>query len=151
MSSAKAVAAYLVRKANAMGDGNGELIGNNDLTNLKLQKMLFFAQSEYLKKYKQPLFDEPIEAWQYGPVVSEVYEMLKHCQSYVITELDMDTSFADELTQQEVEFLDNFFDRYMKYSAWELVSRTHKTGSAWDKVYQKGKGDRQEIPLTSIV
>lgn len=150
MSSAKAVAAYLVKKANAMGNGNSELGGNNDLTNPKLQKMLFFAQSEYIKEYGEKLFPEPIEAWQFGPVVSDVYDMLKHCQSYVITEFDMDTSLADGLSQQEANFLDKFFDKYMKYSAWELVNRTHKKGSAWDKVYRSGKGNKQVISTKYI-
>ena len=43
----------------------------DDLTNMKLNKLLYFAQGYYLKKYGRPLFDNAIEAWEHGPVVPE--------------------------------------------------------------------------------
>lgn len=147
MNNAKAVAAYLIRKANAMGDGNAELSGNNDLTNLKLQKLLYFAQLEHLKKIGEPLFGDKIEAWQYGPVVKNVYDWLKGCGAYVITELDVDLSEADELDDKTRIFLDEFWTRYQGRSAWSLVEDTHKTGSPWDKVYRRGQGNHEEIPI----
>lgn len=148
MASAKAVAAYMIQKANRMGNGNPELSGNNDLTNLKLQKMLYFAQVEYMKTHNgRVLFPDDIEAWQYGPVVKSVYEMLKHCQSYVISEFDVDLTLAEGLDDDEVTFLDGFCDKYLKYSAWELVEKTHKTGSSWDQVYKGGRGNHEVIPV----
>ena len=68
---AKVVASYFIKKANRQSGGNADFEGNNDLTNLKLQKILYFAQAEHLKKYNQKLFNQDIEAWQYGPVVRE--------------------------------------------------------------------------------
>ena len=50
MSNAKQVAAYLLKKANSLGDEDKSLSGNNDVTNLKLQKLLYFAQVEYIKQ-----------------------------------------------------------------------------------------------------
>ena len=49
----------------------------DDLTNMKLNKLLYFAQGYYLKKYGRPLFDNAIEAWEHGPVVPEVYSAYK--------------------------------------------------------------------------
>ena len=46
----------------------GELISN-----LKLQKLLYYAQGFHLAIFGGPLFPESIEAWQHGPVVPEVY------------------------------------------------------------------------------
>lgn len=145
MLTAKQVAAYLIKKANTMGDGNSEFSGNNDLTNLKLQKLLYFAQVEHLKKYGKPLFSDPIEAWKYGPVVKSVYDWLKHCGAYVITELDADLSDADTLPRDKTSFLDEFWDQYKEYSAWALVERTHKKGTPWDSTYRDGDGEREVI------
>ncbi|MBI5345580.1 MAG: DUF4065 domain-containing protein [Chlamydiae bacterium] len=47
------------------------------LTNKKLQKLLYYAQAWSLVLRKKPIFDEPIEAWPHGPVVSKVYHHYK--------------------------------------------------------------------------
>ena len=36
------------------------------MTNLKLQKLLYYMQGFHLAVFDTPLFDEDIEAWQYG-------------------------------------------------------------------------------------
>ena len=56
----------------AADNGGGDL-----LTNLKLQKMLYYEQGFHLAYFNEPLFEEPIEAWQYGPVVPVVYNYYK--------------------------------------------------------------------------
>src|SRR5437667_252720 len=40
-----------------------------DLSPMKLQKLLFFAQSWYLARNDEPLIDDFFCRWQYGPVV----------------------------------------------------------------------------------
>ena len=54
--------------ASAKNTAGGEL-----MSNLKLQKMLYYEQGFHLAKFNTPLFDEEIEAWMYGPVVPAVY------------------------------------------------------------------------------
>ena len=44
------------------------------VTNLKLQKLLYYAQGWYLAFFDEPLFDERIEAWLHGPVVPPIYQ-----------------------------------------------------------------------------
>ncbi|MFD2419431.1 Panacea domain-containing protein [Amycolatopsis pigmentata] len=43
------------------------------LSNLKLQKLLYYAQGHYLALTGRPLFDDEIQAWSHGPVVPAVY------------------------------------------------------------------------------
>ena len=43
------------------------------ITNLKLQKLLYFAQSYYLANYNKQFFNEEMQAWAHGPVVRECY------------------------------------------------------------------------------
>ncbi|GHU75690.1 hypothetical protein AGMMS49992_20150 [Clostridia bacterium] len=42
------------------------------MTNLRLQSLLFYAQGWSLVLRGEPLFDDPIEAWDHGPVVPSV-------------------------------------------------------------------------------
>lgn len=150
MIGAKKVASYFISKANALGDGNKELSGNNDLTNLKLQKLLYFTQVEYLKKHGEKLFDEEIQAWQYGPVVKEVYDWLKGCGAYVITEFDIALEDLSDIPDDIKAFLDEMWNKYQKYSAWGLVEKTHEKNSAWDKVYAGGNGDKKVIDVNLL-
>ena len=39
-----------------------------DITNLVLNKLVYFAQVESLRETGKPLFEDKIEAWSYGPV-----------------------------------------------------------------------------------
>ncbi len=56
-----------------------KIIANTDIhqgetiSNLKLQKMLYYMQGFFIAVFDKKLFEEPIEAWQYGPVVRAVY------------------------------------------------------------------------------
>lgn len=149
MVTARQVASYFIQKASTLGDGNNELSGNNDLTNLKLQKMLYFAQVEYLKEYGKPLFSENIQAWRYGPVVKEVYDWIisAGCGPYVITNFDVVLEDLSNIPDHICTFLDKIWEKYQEYSAWKLVKKTHENGSVWNKVYANGDGDRQIISI----
>lgn len=67
--SAIIIAKYILRKCT---------LQNKPLTNVKLQKMLFMIQKEYLK-YGNLCFYENIEAWQFGPCVPKVYFYYGYC------------------------------------------------------------------------
>ena len=63
MYSAMDIARYIVDKCT--NDGC-------PISNLQLQKILYFIQRDYLKKDSQA-YSEEIQAWQFGPVVPDVY------------------------------------------------------------------------------
>ena len=48
-----------------------------ELSNLKLQKLLYYAQGHHLAERHAPVFTEPIQAWSHGPVVPPVYHEYK--------------------------------------------------------------------------
>lgn len=147
---AKVVASYFIKKANRLGDENADFEGNNDLTNLKLQKILYFAQAEHLKEFGKVLFKDEIEAWQYGPVVKNVYEWLRGCGAFVITEMDVELCDTDDMPEDVKKFLDKIWAKYNKISAWGLVQKTHKPNSAWSKTYRDGLGNKNVIDPTLI-
>src|SRR5438309_2092560 len=65
--SAQTIANYLIWRANSDED-----LGEN-ITNLKLQKLLYYVQGFHLAMNGAPLFNEDIRAWDHGPVVPQVY------------------------------------------------------------------------------
>lgn len=122
MLTALDVAGYLIRLA-AEND-------ENDLTNLKLQKVLYFAQGEYLCSTGIGLFEDDIEAWSYGPVVRSVYNAFKSCGAFPISFFDVKVSI-NELPSEIKDFLRGIWEKYGKYSAFYLVSMTHMPGTPW--------------------
>lgn len=46
-------------------------------TNMKINKLVYFAQVECLRIHRHRLFDEPIQAWECGPVEPSVYAAFK--------------------------------------------------------------------------
>ncbi len=94
------------------------------ITNLKLQKLLYYAQGFYLALYDKPLFGEQIEAWQYGPVVPAVYHIYKQYKSNPLPQPDdFDIDKYDTDTQ---ELLDEVYEVYGQYTAPMLMRFTHQ-------------------------
>ena len=44
-----------------------------DVSLMKLQRLLYFANQRYLKDTGSPLFAESFQSWKYGPVLSSIY------------------------------------------------------------------------------
>ena len=109
------IAQLLLSKA---AEGNQEL-----MSNLKLQKMLYYEQGFHLAAFDTPLFDENIEAWMFGPVVPEVYE--KYAK-YDAKGIEPPTQIDIKLNEEETTLFNNVFDVYNQYSAVKLVEMTHK-------------------------
>jgi uncharacterized phage-associated protein len=115
MLSCHDVAKYFLSQAD---EDAGDLISN-----LKLQKLLYYAQGFHLALYNEPLFSEPVEAWIHGPVVPEAYHEYKNFGSNAIPiPDDIDFSIYDEKT---VDLLDEVYSVYGQFSAWKLRNMTH--------------------------
>ena len=109
---------------------------NGDLmTDLKLQKMLYFAQCWFLARHGKPLFNNRIEAWNHGPVVPDVYEAYK---TYGCNPLHAAPVNYDQFTTDEFSTILDVFAFYGKYSASGLRELSHKSGSPWAAVYVPG-------------
>lgn len=94
------------------------------MSNLKLQKLVYYAQGLYLAMYDKPLFNENVEAWQHGPVVPELYHFYKEHGSGAIPipkNIDFD-KYHDEIK----EFLNEVYAVYGQFSAFKLSNMTHE-------------------------
>ena len=110
------VAAYFLNKANS--DDAGDLISN-----LKLQKLVYYAQGFALAIFERTLFDDMIEAWQHGPVVPGLYHHFKTFGSGAIE--TPDEFNPESLSADEQGLLDEVYDVYGQFSAWKLRNMTH--------------------------
>ncbi len=113
MKSAKTIAkAFLCLSNPDVGDV---------VTNLKLQKLLYYAQGFNLAIYGKPLFKEEVLAWEHGPVVREVYNEYRDNASTPIKVMTCPST----LTKQERELIENIWNVYGQFSAWKLRDMTH--------------------------
>ena len=110
------------------------------LTNLKIQKLLYYAQGTHLALTNTPLFDEPIEAWQHGPVVRTVYDTYRH---YGSTPIPRDVPLCT-FTKEELETLEDVYSTYGVFTALALRNLTH-TEPPWCNTPRNGV-----IPLQAM-
>lgn len=100
---------------------SGELI-----TNMKLQKLLYYAQGLHLAIYDKPLFDASIVKWIHGPVVPDIYHKYKFNGSSGISLSEDDPLNMNAFSSEELEVMDEAYDVFGQFSAWRLREMTHE-------------------------
>ncbi len=132
------------------------------ISNLALQKLLYFAHGIFLLRTRRPLVSGYFEAWQYGPVHPSVYRAFKGAGSDAIeirvVAKDPLTGKPRDLplpTDEDVkELLAEVVWRYGKLSPARLVDLSHAKGSPWDVIVDKSRTDvafGMRIPDTVIL
>jgi len=125
----------------------GKAETEDPMTNMRINKLMYFAQGWYLQKYGKPLFQADIKAWKYGPVVPLIYKKYQSFGRNIIT--DCSPSFTmSNLSSDEIDILFDVYDRYRKYSTSKLVEISQEENTPWSKTYKEG-GDCT-IPLEMI-
>lgn len=125
------------------------IIGTSkEVTNLKLQKMLYYLQMFTIGKYGKPLFYENIEAWTYGPVVPDAYYKFKKHEDNVIRHIIPN---EEEIEDDELRFFLIKNIRILdEYSAMDLIRLSRKVGTPWSIVWGRGEGRLGLIPINLI-
>jgi uncharacterized phage-associated protein len=93
----------------------------DSITNLKLQKLIYYAQAWSLVMLKRPLFSEPIEAWAHGPAVDVVFQEYKAFSFNAIPLPDSIPAF----TPEEIRLLQDIYEVYGEKTAKALENLTH--------------------------
>lgn len=108
------------------------------LTNMQLQKLVFFAHGAHLAAYGHPLIDAEVRAWDFGPVIPPLYERLREYGSgYVDPDLARGWG-GIERASREHQAVRSVWEAYRDHSAWSLSSISHQEGSPWDQVWNYG-------------
>jgi uncharacterized phage-associated protein len=108
---------------------------DGDLSNLKLQKLLYYAQGHHLGRTGEPLFADRIEAWSHGPVVPAVYQSFKGYGSGDLSLADDDPFSWEDVSEETTQFLIDVWDRYGVFGAWQLRNMTHEE-APWKEAFQ---------------
>lgn len=116
---------------------------NRPVTNLSLQKIVYFCHVWTLVKQGHPLIKHQFEAWQYGPVLQYLYREFKEFDRKAIssraTEIDPDTGkrrvVRYNFPQSVKDLLETTVDFYSRLRAGDLVELTHAEGSPWHEVW----------------
>lgn len=135
MYSALHIAKYIINKCT---------IEDHSISNLQLQKILYYIQRELLQSGLDGFSDE-IQAWQFGPVVPEVY--YQYCGFGAIP---IRMKYDVEIPQEYMNIIDPIIECKRELDPWDMVADTHQEGKAWSLVYQGGAGSYTTIPKELI-
>lgn len=129
-----------------------------EISNLKLNKILFYVHAYHLVRQSQPLIKNHFEAWEHGPVVRVVYHEFKKFGSKPITSLarhvDYESGREEIISFSEIDastrdFVLSIGRHYMRFTASQLRDMTHQNDSPWSRVYSadsESRGLRDRIP-----
>jgi len=154
MTTAIDVARWIIDRSQASGA--------HDMTNMKLNKLVYFAQAHHLATTGRPLYADAIEAWQHGPVVQDVYQSFKSFGPRPIT----DSAIKPELDSVATELLEAVWSKYGSKTAGnlrmmshdDLPYKLHYTGE-WNSVipveeirdyYHRAISEREVIVLSEV-
>ncbi|MCB4767016.1 DUF4065 domain-containing protein [Ancylobacter sp. Lp-2] len=113
------------------------------ITNIDINKIIYFIHGWYLAKNNKPLVSAKIEAWDYGPVFREIYHEFKqhgsdpitsraHRRSPITARLEECTPNIDA---SDEAFISPLIEHYTRISTYRLVELSHASGGPWDQVY----------------
>lgn len=127
MASVFDAADFFIQLANQSED--------DQITNLKLNKLLYYAQGVCLARTGAPLFPNPVEAWTFGPVVPDIYHKYKVCGKRPI---EAYAPFQRErFTEEELAVLLDVMRELGQYTGSTLVAFTHRPDTPWSKAIAK--------------
>jgi uncharacterized phage-associated protein len=121
---------------------------DEELSNLKLQKLLYYAQGHYLAERGAPLFADEIQAWAHGPVVPQIYHSYKRPSGSTIVLPESDPFTWDEVDPATASLLVKVWNTYGGLSAGRLRNMTHEE-SPWQKHWRPDEHD-SAIPVQEI-
>lgn len=118
------------------------------ITNLSLQKLVYFIHGWFYSIYDQPLVKNKFEAWQYGPVQRVLYDQFKALREKPIR--DLRATHIDPETGQNVyrepridaghaEIIEQVLDKYSKFTAGQLVEQSHVEDGPWEYVWHQAE------------
>jgi len=123
------VANYILELAEQKGDS---------LTPMQLLKLTYIAHGWFYGIHGRPLISDPVEAWQYGPVIPMLYEAIKSYRGAAITNKIRRHNAQQVLDADEQDIVSQVYDAYGKFTGPQLSNMTHAGGTPWALTYVPG-------------
>ena len=95
---------------------------NCKITNLKLQKILYYIQGYFFKHFGEEAFADEIYGWQYGPVVPAAYYQYNHCGACPLKSAETQKL---QLEPKAEELIHKIVKKCMPMTSSMLVNKTH--------------------------
>lgn len=109
------------------------------LTPMQILKLVYIAHGWSYGFFDEPLIDDTIEAWKYGPVIPALYQAIKKYGNKEITsaiDFPLLQRFTQETLNNEQQKVVNFvYKKYGKLSGIELSMLTHQDNTPWSVVF----------------
>lgn len=112
-----------------------------DMTNMKLNKLVYFAQVLCIRALGKTIHHNHTHAWDYGPVAPLLYKRIKKFRSRSISlnDPEMAEAFNDagSVDSDPVfrQVIDSVWSKLKGLSAVDLSRMTHRPNSPWSVVY----------------
>lgn len=112
------------------------------ITNLKLQKLLYFLEAIYLIQNveEKKLFDDEFYAWNFGPVSNIIYRQFKQFGNREISLTESQQEIAHNMNNENKQYIEKLFTLLGDMTAHQLVSLSHLPNSPWTKLKEKYNG-----------
>lgn len=109
---------------------------DESLTPMQILKLVYIAHGWMLGLYHRPLIRDTVQAWQYGPVIPNLYNAMRQYRSSPVEEVRFPE--GEELDKKESDVVSQVFEIYGKLSGPALSRLTHAKDTPWDLVYEQG-------------
>ncbi|MGL5268445.1 MAG: Panacea domain-containing protein [Spiroplasma sp.] len=115
------------------------------ISNLRLQKLLFFLYGYYWKENKKEIVPINFEAWQYGPVVGELYQfIINNLGNNRYNQVELEWFKNNESPKYNKKSFEKILNHLSQFSTIRLVNASHET-EPWAKAKNNGMIDNQLI------
>lgn len=122
---------------------NYSIENQKPVTNLKLQKVLYYIQAAFLVEKNGICFKEEIQHWRHGPVIPKVYSEYKAYTDQSIKDLQTESldifintngNFAveeinydkEKFLEEDINLINKVISSYFNMEPWDMVEKTHK-------------------------
>ena len=110
-------------------------LGGWKISNLELQKLLYIINLLHVGLKGDRLIVEDFEAWDYGPVVRSIYDKCKMFGGGNIWKATFDNVCEGELTDEDKDFIEHYFEQLKDKTPAELIGITHRSKGGWARSY----------------
>jgi len=135
-----------------------EACNDRTLTPMKLQKLIYFAHAWHLHYFNgEPLINDKICAWKYGPVIESVYHEFKRFGKQPISgpalilqpKPNAKGNFGFEFVKPEIrpddtvenEYIRQLWEFYKGYDALSLSNMSHDPSGPWARAFDPTKNN----------
>lgn len=105
---------------------------------MKLLKLVYIAHGYHLGFKKAPLINNPVQAWKYGPVIPELYQITKKFGKFPVDPDLVDMFYSKELSATDKHFVKLVWNAYKHLNGLQLSTLTHAKDTPWEKTYDGG-------------